>query len=150
MAKEAQRKTAEQLYLGGFVKTRKELAERVGVAEATVRSWIERGNWEQRRQATQVSKENIEALSYQIAETYQRQLKRKVENEEQITDGDINSLHKLSSALKNIAGQGSFRDITQMVSDFMEWLKHRDLALAQQLLPYVDEYLVERAEELKQ
>ncbi|KAB8153414.1 helix-turn-helix domain-containing protein [Kordia sp. TARA_039_SRF] len=66
MAKEAQKTRAKELYIQG--NTNKLIAEKVGVTQKTISSWIKKFNWEAERNARLTSKEtDIENIKLVIS-----------------------------------------------------------------------------------
>lgn len=141
----AKKRVAEELFMNFRDITQKEIAERVGVGEKTVGRWVEKGKWRERRERVQTGYREIETVAVRISERFLRQLERKVERMDagedvEITPGDIDMMVKAGNALEKLAGRETLRGHIVHLVRFMEWLKERDLPLAQKLTDYVEEF----------
>jgi hypothetical protein len=128
--------------------TNVEIGESVGVSTRTVANWIDKYEWKALKTARNVSIHNIQAASYRVAEKYMLQLESKVASDAPLDNGDIDSLSKLSRALKNISGDENLSMYIAAFSKFLVWLKSENLDIAKSISPYMNEFQRLKAEEL--
>jgi uncharacterized protein YjcR len=140
---------AQELFLKTD-QTRQEIADAVGISIRTLHSWIDKYAWEDMKAAKAASVHNIQNISFRIAEKFMKQMEEKLSAGAKLDNGDIDSINKLSRALKNISGDESLSMYISVFSKFLSWLKDRDLETAKQVSPFMQEFQLIKAEELSQ
>ncbi len=133
------KKYARTLYteLGRNIKeTARELCE----DEATIRSWIQEGEWDLVRQSNSISKQGMIRFLYRLSD----QLKEKMSADETINPKDVDLLQKYASTIKTLDTENSVYSLIEAAELFITWLYQRNMSLAQTVTKQFDRFIKER------
>lgn len=131
---------AELLYMQNQL-NQKEIAEKVGVAEKTIRQWKEKYCWEQMRKSLLTSKSQIISFLYNVLD----RLKTKVEAEEGIGDTKIaDMVVKYTAAIKNLETETSIGELMEAGKRFHKYMQAIDPDQALQMLNNYDGFIKEQ------
>lgn len=141
MAKDADRKLAEQLFIDGEL-TQKEIAERLGISEKTISVWKTKYRWDELLAAKRTSRSNLISNLYssinQIVNGAQ-------DKKRPLTPAEADSIHKLSSSIEKIQGGKTLSNYVSALTDFLNWLREFDLDAAKVLAKLSKEFLLDKA-----
>lgn len=139
---------ARLMYLEGA--KQKDIARMLRVAENTVSKWKRDGDWEGKRVHFHVLKDNsatrvMRLIDYQIRALEARTDAWKEESESTgeaprlIERGDIDALQKLYTTIKS--EQRTWSNYVGVMKEFLDWLSHQDIDLAQKVTDRADIFL---------
>lgn len=131
---------AKVLYLNDSL-TQKEIADKVGVTEKTIGSWIKKGNWPQLKSSLIITKdEELRRIYVQI-----NQLNNHIETREEgsrYADAkEADTLSKLAATARAMESDASLSDVIAVFKRFANWLRKIDLAKAQEFISIQDEFV---------
>lgn len=163
-----EREYAKLLYLHKKI-TQKEIAQRVGITEKTLKKWIEEETWEDMRLSVAVTrKERLKDLMNQLD-----QINQHIKNREAIYDVPKNVLKenpnidksiypmiqgnfptskeadiitKLTNSIKKIEDETGLGETLQIGMTFINYVKNIDFALAQKITPLFDMWVKENVQ----
>ena len=124
--------------------TQGEIAERVGVARATVNRWVKAGKWEELKAGiTLTSESQIAALYAQVAE-----LNKKISSK---PDGcrfpdasEANILSQITANIKKLQKDASLEDVISVLTRFVGWVRPVDLDMAKKIGRLADAFINEQ------
>lgn len=136
------RQWAELLYMQNQL-TQKEIAEKVGVAEKTIREWKEKYLWDQLRKSMLTSKSQILSFLYNVLD----KIKTKIEGEEGFGDTKLaDMVVKYTAAIKSLETETS---IAQLMDAGMKAHKYFQVQDPDFALRFLNEYDAFIKEQLK-
>lgn len=157
------RDAAKLLYLNGF--DQKGIARLLRKSEPTISKWKQEDNWEQQKISTSVhtltaTENSLSALNHQtrvlklMSDRYGKQLDegllKGLEAAELskylIPKGEIDAVQKLFTTIKRPEAEWS--TMVKVLRDFANHLRDENLALAQQLVEYMDAWLNDKRKNL--
>lgn len=120
-------------------KTCKEIAAAVRTDEATVRQWIQEGEWDMVRRSLAASKrEQLERL-YELVE----QLNRQIATEEEKNPKDIDMLLKYMTMISKLETESNLYRTIEMAEGFLTWLYRKSKKQAQAYVHYYNQFIKE-------
>lgn len=146
MAQEEKREAARILYLEGYTLTR--INQILKISMTSLGKWQKQGQWAERRVRQNMLQENSVNDLFEIFEFQVRCLKKKKNEMEEAQDftpfkpGEFDALQKLYSTIKSDHRQ--FSDYVGVLKELLQYVKDRDLDLAQKLTSLADEFLHEK------
>lgn len=136
---------AERLYMQQVAQ--KEIAERVGVSVVTLTKWKERGQWEAKRAAKNISTDTLIAKA----------MARMNEMLDAGNDFNADAFSKVARQVKELQRGATVDDIINVLTDFGEWVirqaatkKGVNRDFVQLLTTLQDEYMQAKLREVQQ
>lgn len=121
--------------------TQEEIAQRVGVARATIIRWVRDEKWELLRTSLTMTREaQLSALYDALGELNKKRLSRP-EGERIYTERESDSIAKLSKSIERLQTEAGIAEITSVFSAFLAWLRRSDVEETKRLAPILDSYL---------
>jgi hypothetical protein len=137
---------AKELFNAGWGQNR--IAEALDVSEKTIGDWKKKGNWEQKRTEEALARETSEARLWKLINYQLKALEKKTEEWEHdaeyrlLDKGDIDALSKMYSSVKG--KQHTWAQAVELITELTEFIEGKNLDLAKKLLPYTDEFLMNK------
>lgn len=134
---------ARTLYIKDSL-TQKEIAMKVGVTEATIRAWKEKGKWDDLRAIHTISKpEMIRAWYGQINEI-NTAISSREEGKRYANSKEGDTLLKLAQAIKSLESELGISDLVDSFTQLIDWVKPQDLSKAKELGELIDAFIKSR------
>ncbi len=141
--KKQQAEYAKTLYIKDSL-TQKEIAIKVGVTEATIRAWKEKGKWDDLRAIHTISKpEMIRAWYGQINEI-NIAISQREEGKRYASSKESDTLLKLAQAIKSLESELGISDLVNSFTQLIDFIKPQDLAKAKEIGEIVDSFIKSR------
>jgi len=125
--------------------TKTQIAALLGISRRSLTYWIKDGDWTRLKQSAthlpSMLAENCYHIFGHLTESYlsERRLTNPVSNRE------IDALHKLAMTANKLKNRSTLNESMEMFGFFMDGLKRRNARLAEEIAPYIDQYLSSRA-----
>ncbi|MCW3123050.1 MAG: hypothetical protein JWQ38_2542, partial [Flavipsychrobacter sp.] len=123
-----------------------QIANLLNVSRRTISYWVKEGNWERLRQSAthmpSLLAENCYHIFGHLTEGYLSE--RRITNP--VTHKEIDGLHKLASTINKLKNRATLNESMEMFGFFLDGLRQRNPRLAEELTPYIEEYISSRAE----
>lgn len=107
--------------------TQEEIAQRVGVARATIGRWIKEEKWELLRTSLMMSREaQLSALYDSLGEMNKKRLSRP-EGERVYTQQEADSIAKISKSIERMQTEVGIVETTSVLSNLLAWVRKEDI-----------------------
>lgn len=131
---------AKTLYLKENL-TQKEIAIRVGVSQQTITRWVNAEKWEDLKTSiTLTRQEQIGNMYRQVAEI-NRSISAKNEGERFADSKEADILGKLAAAINKMETEVGIKDIIEVGSKFIDWIRAVDLDKAKDITSLYDAFI---------
>lgn len=131
---------AKTLYLKENL-TQQEIGEKVGVSRQTVIRWIQKEKWEEMKTSLTITRqEQISMLYRQVAEINKTITSRK-EGDRFANSKEADILGKLAAAINKMETEVGIKDICEVGTKFIEWLRPVDLDKAKDITILYDAFI---------
>lgn len=144
---EKKKSIAKSLYLSGM--SMEEIAEKVGVARATVSKWVNQDGWKELRAAKTITRPELVNKLLRAIDNLIDQVNEK--DDPAALSGLGDKLSKLSSVIEKLDKRTSVVDTIDVFMAFSKWLEYRartDREITPELLKtfnkYQDAYILEQ------
>jgi hypothetical protein len=134
---------AKLLYLKTTM-TQKEIAEKIGVTEKTLGSWVRKGDWEVLRASYTVTKEQELRRIYQQINNLNNTINDRDEGKRYATNPEADILSKLASTARSLETETGLSAIVDTAIMFLDWLRPVDFELSNKVSDYFDGFIKER------
>lgn len=132
---------AKLLYTRENVTTQKELAERVGVTEKTISSWISKGNWDKYKRNFILTREEQMANLLEELSEINASIKQK-EVGERFADAKLAQVRRqLIKDIKDLETKALLPEIISALTQFLNFVRKNSLDDAQSISHYVDNFI---------
>ncbi len=122
-----------------------EISEMLGIPRRTLHYWIREKNWDRiKRSAAQMPSLLAENI-YHIIARFTQQLLGEDRINRPITHKEADTLHKLTITVGKLKNRNTLNESMEMFGMFMESVNSKSPEMAQQLIPFVDDYIADRA-----
>ena len=121
--------------------TQGEIAERVGVARATINRWAQAEKWEEQKVGLTLTRETQVASLYRQVAEINRAIMEKPEGQRFANSKEADILGKLSSAIRKLENEVGISETISVLTHFIEWLKSLDMAKAKELVQLADAFI---------
>ena len=124
--------------------TQGEIAERVGVARATVNRWVKAGKWEELKAGiTLTNEEQIASLYRQVAEL-NKKIMNKPEGCRYPDANESNILSQITANIKKLQKDASLEDVISVLTRFVSFVRAMDLDMAKKIGRLADTFINEQ------
>lgn len=131
---------AKTLYLKENL-TQKEIAVRVSVSQQTITRWVNTEKWEDLKTSiTLTRQEQIGNLYRQVAEI-NRSISEREQGERFADSKEADILGKLASAINKMETEVGIKDIVEVGSKFIDWIRLVDLDKAKDITALYDAFI---------
>lgn len=141
--KKQQAEFAKTLYVRESL-TQKEIANRVGVTEATIRAWKEKGKWDELRAIHTISKPEMIRAWYAQINQINIAISQREEGHRYASSKESDTLLKLSQSIKNLEAELGISEYANAFTDLLDWLKPQDLQKAKEFSDIMDGFIKSR------
>ncbi len=128
----------------GLSKT--QIAAQLSVSRRTITYWVKEGNWNRLKDVSNhlpsILAENCYHLMGNLTESYLSE--RRLTNP--VTAEEVGTLLKLANTINKFKNRSTINESMEMFGFFLDGLRQRNPRLANELGPYVDEYISSRAD----
>jgi len=122
-----------------------EISEMLGIPRRALHYWIREKNWDRiKRSAAQMPSLLAENV-YHIIARFTQQLLGEDRINRPITHKEADTLHKLTLTIGKLKTRNTLNESMEMFGLFMESVNQKSPEMAQQLVPFVDDYIAGRA-----
>jgi hypothetical protein len=122
-----------------------QIAEVLNISRRTLHYWIREGNWQRLKNASEhmpaIIAENCYHIMAHLTNSYLSE--RRLTNP--VTPKEIDALHKLTLTINKLKNRSALNESVEMFAYFIDKLKAKAPEVADQITPFVEEYLEERA-----
>jgi transposase len=138
LKKAQEREYAKILFLSENM-NQKDLADRVGVTEKTIKSWIEQGDWKKLKRSTLTTRQNQLNLLYDQLDWLNLEISMRDIKAATIKEADI--IIKLTSAIQKLEIETSVGETVEVARNFINYVRGTDLEFAKKCTTYFDLYI---------
>lgn len=125
--------------------TKTQIASMLNVSRRSVSYWVKEGEWDRLRQSAAhmpaILAENCYHIFGNLTESYLSE--RRLTNP--VTLREVETLHKLTLTIKNLKNRATLNESMESFGYFLNALKQKNTKLADELMPYIDEYMTTAA-----
>ena len=125
--------------------SRSEIAEKVGASRTNIHFWIRQNNWDRQKQAAAHMPAMLAENVYYVIGRFTQQLMDEDRIMRPVTRHEADTLHKLTMTLNKLKNRSTLNESMEMFGIFMESVHDRNPELAQQIMPFVEEYIDNRS-----
>ena len=138
--KKKEKDHAKLLYLDSKENfTIKEIAQRVGVRQNTVISWIKKEKWDTLKKSLLITRKNLINQWFDQIEWLNNDINTR--DKKAPTAQEANTLAQLAAAIKKLETETSIAEIYEVATSFLEFVKPQDFDLYKRLIPLFDAYI---------
>jgi hypothetical protein len=130
---------AKTIYLSDHAITQKAIAEKVGVAERTIASWIADKHWADLRKSLMSTKSTQISLLYDQLAALNQEIAAREKPYASNKETDI--LIKISATIKSLETETSIGEIIQVGRDFIKFVASIDYDLSKQVTAVFDNFI---------
>ena len=141
--KNEQQQLAKELFLDTNL-SKTEIAEKVGVDRRTIRIWSQEGNWENLRRSSQHLPAMVAEKCYYLIDQYATHLLSDGGTISTFSHKDAHAINQLASAIKKIKTRSAVNESMEMFNYFIEDVKRKDPKMAENISPFIEDYLTKR------
>lgn len=146
--KQEEKELAYAYYMEGDM-TQKEICARLGIAPNTLGKWIADGDWELVRTANTVTRgQQQRSFLNQIAELNAAIADRN-EGQRYASASEADTITKLSKAVRDLDKKETLIERVAISKEIIAHISERSMEHAKLLIVYVDEFLQQKARELR-
>jgi len=138
LRKQQERDYAKILFVSENL-SQKEIAARVGVAEKTVKKWMDDGGWKKIKRSLLTTRQNQLALLYDQLDFLNSAIALRENKSATIKEADI--IIKLTAAIKNLEIETSLGETIEVARGFIEFVRTVDLDFAKKVTAYFDQFI---------
>jgi transposase len=148
MAKKTQKEIAYVLYMQTS-KSQKEIAQQVGVSERTLSKWAREGEWELRKAAKEVTREEqIRNYLMQLKELNE-EIQTRDTGKRYASPSESDTIKKITSAIRDLQKNVTLSDYIAVCEELLKYMLIKDQDLAKALADSVNEFVTAKAAELQ-
>jgi Putative ATPase subunit of terminase (gpP-like) len=125
--------------------TKTQIAEILDIPRRTLHYWIRKNNWDRMKQCSAHMPSLIAERCYHIMARFSEQLLSETRITSPITHKEADTLHKLTITISKLKSRSTLNESMEMMGFLMDSVSRKDPKLAEQLMPYIDEYITTRA-----
>lgn len=118
-----------------------EIAERVGASRQTISRWIKVEKWETLKTSLTLTREEQIAMLYRQVAEINKSIAERPEGERFATSKEADVLGKLASAINKMESDVGIKDICEVGTKFIEWLRPVDLDRAKDIAAIYDAFI---------
>jgi transposase-like protein len=139
-----QKQQARNLYFQTEL-TKTQIASMLNVSRRSISYWVKEGEWDRLRHSAAhmpaLLAENCYHIFGHLTETYLSE--RRMTNP--VTLREVETLHKLTLTIKNLKNRATLNENMESFGYFLNAVKQKNARLADELMPYIDEYMTAAA-----
>jgi hypothetical protein len=122
-----------------------EISEMLGIPRRTLHYWIREKNWDRIKRSSAQMPSLLAENIYHIIARFTQQLLGEDRINRPITHKEADTLHKLTLTIGKLKTRNTLNESMEMFGLFMESVNQKSPEMAQQLVPFVDDYISGRA-----
>ncbi len=122
-----------------------EISEMLGIPRRTLHYWIREKNWDRIKRSSAQMPSLLADNIYHIIARFTQQLLGEDRINRPITHKEADTLHKLTLTIGKLKTRNTLNESMEMFGLFMESVNQKSPEMAQQLVPFVDDYISGRA-----
>lgn len=138
LSKEKEREYARILYVSERI-TAKEIAERVGVSEKTIGTWIEKYGWDNLRKSLLTTRQNQLVHWYNQLDAMNEEIAKRVPPIPVSKEAD--TMSKITSNIKRLETEIGLGEYVEVGTKLLTFIQQIDLDDARLLKSYLDEFI---------
>jgi hypothetical protein len=139
-----QQQQAQHLYFQSDL-SKTEIADALGISRRTLHHWIRQNNWDQAKKNAETIPSFLAENCYQVLGNFTGQLLSESRIGQPIMLQEVNAVYKLTLAINRLKNKNTLNESMETLGLFMESVNDKDPELAEQMQPYLDEYITARA-----
>jgi hypothetical protein len=137
--KQSQKNRAQHLYAQSNL-SKTEIAKAVGVSRRIITYWASAGDWDALRHASRAMPTLIAEKLYRLVDGVASSLLADPYALHNITTKQAQTIHLLTTSIKRIKNGCTLGETMEQQNHFLDGLQRRNPTLAEQIVPYIDEY----------
>lgn len=118
-----------------------EIADRVGTTRQTVSRWIKDGKWETLKTSLTLTREEQIAMLYRQVAEINKSISERADGERFASSKEADILGKLASAINKMESDVGIKDICEVGTKFIEWLRPVDIDKAKDIAAIYDAFI---------
>jgi transposase-like protein len=122
-----------------------QIAGLLNVSRRSLHYWIQEGNWERLKKSANIMPGLLAENCYHIFSHLTRHLlsERRITNP--VTNKEVDTMHKLVLTINKLKSRTVLNENMEMFACFLDVVKKRNPKVAEDIAPFVDEYISSRA-----
>ncbi len=145
MKKTEQQQQAKHLYLQTNL-SKTEIANLLNVSRVSLNFWIREGNWDRLKKSAIHLPSLLAENCYHIVARLTEHLLSERRILTPVNSKEADTLHKLTMTISKLKNRSTLNESMEMFAFFLEGLRKKAPDLANQVMPFVDDYLSSRAD----
>jgi DNA-binding XRE family transcriptional regulator len=141
MKNELKQQAKDLYFQSGLTKT--EIAERLGINRRTIMLWCQEGNWTRLRRSARHLPSLVAERCYYLLNDYTGKFLDGY-NVSNFNEKHADAINKLATAIKKLKNRSTSNESMELLNYFIGSVRHKDPALAAQILPHVEDYIASR------
>ncbi len=121
--------------------TKTQIAELLGISRRSLHYWIRQNNWDRLKRAATHLPAMLAENCYMIINQFTTHLLSENRIMRPVTHLEAETLHKLTLSVKKLKNHSTLNESMEMFAHFMERINKKSPALAEQITPFVEEYV---------
>lgn len=125
--------------------TKTEIAEILNISRRSLSYWVREGEWNRLKESAKHLPAMLAENCYHMIAHLQEHYLSEQRITNRVSSKEIDALHKLTLTANKLSNRCTLNESMELLGFFMEMLRNKNGALADQIMPYVDEYMTTRA-----
>lgn len=121
--------------------SQKEIAQKVGVSEATVCRWAKDDKWDLQKASLTITREEALTRIYCQINEINAAIMKKDEGQRFAIGKEADALSKLAAAARSMETDASVTETMEVFKRFLNWLRGVDINKAKEFVEYQDNYI---------
>jgi len=122
-----------------------QIAELLNVSRSSIHYWIKENNWQRLKKSAAMMPSIIAENCYMIMDNFTQSLLSEFRIKRPITHQEADTLHKLTLTIGKLRKRSTINENMEMFAYFMENINKKAPELAEQVQPFVDDYIASQA-----
>jgi Putative ATPase subunit of terminase (gpP-like) len=143
MLQEQQAQARELFFQTDLTKT--QIADMVGIPRRTLHYWVRQNNWQRIKESAAHMPSILADRCYHIFARFSEQLLSEDRIMRPVTHKEADTLHKLTLTIGKLKNRSTVNESMEMFGVLMDNINRKAPDLAERLVPFIDEYIAQRA-----
>ena len=135
---------AKNLYFQSDL-SKTEISDLLGIPRRTLHYWIREKNWDRIKRSAMHMPSLLAENVYHVIARFTQQLLGEDRINRPITHKEADTLHKLTLTVSKLKNRATLNESMEMFGVFMDNVHRQSPEMAQQITPFVDDYIAGRA-----
>ena len=122
-----------------------QIADLLDVSRHSIHYWVKENNWQRLKKSAAMMPSIIAENCYMIMDNFTQSLLSEFRIKRPITRQEADTLHKLTLTIGKLKKRSTINESMEMFAYFMENINKKAPELAEQVQPFVDDYIASQA-----